>query len=439
MNWIDGVILAVGVVLALFGLWRGFLQSLVTLVLFGVSLAVSSRVGENVGDFFSRFTDSEDIQTIAGLGIIFLGFILVIVVVSLVLTKLRSFWQYTLAFKLNRLAGAVLMVGAGIVAVVGLLSAIQHFPISNLERDIDDSTLGSFVADTVDEAARIIRIIPSGWVEISDNRNRDALAAPPLLFQPPPSPLELRHLAEYYAPVVFMDTANPTPKADYLTGWDYDSDLDPLNNWNNLNRGDVDFRGKVYYWVVETERHWFIGYGFFHPRDWGESEVIQCTADRESTRLGCHENDLEGALITVQRSSDGGYGDFLTMETVSHSDILSFKDYDRSPSSRISGHFPLCNSRVCNVEFLAGTSHPFVYIEAKTHAVSGAIRGAPRWEENFPGGDGVLYFPTGFGQVPVSGDDRRGTYELVDISTLWELRNDDSIFTKETEGVGGKF
>ena len=160
-------------------------------------------------------------------------------------------------------------VGAGLVASVGLLTASQHIPINNLGQDIDDSILGSFVADTVDEAARAIRIIPAGWIETSDNRNQDALAAPPPLYRPPSSPSELRHLAEYYAPVVFMDTANPTPKADYLTGWDYDSDLDPLNNWNNLNRGDVDLRGKVYYWVVETQTHWFIGYGFFHPRDWG--------------------------------------------------------------------------------------------------------------------------------------------------------------------------
>lgn len=439
MNWIDGVILAVGILFAFFGYWRGFLQSLVLLVLFGASLAVSSRIGESVGDIFSPLTGNEDIQTLAGLGLIFLSFIIVIVALSLILTRRWSLWHHTLAFKFNRAGGAVLMVGAGLVTIVGLLTASQHIPINNLEQDIDDSILGSFVADKVDEVARLIRIIPAGWIEKSDNRNRDALAAPPPLYQPPSSPTELRHLAEYYAPVVFMDTSGPTPKADYLTGWDYDSDLDPLNNWNNLNREDVDLRGKVYYWVVETQSHWFIGYAFFHPRDWGETKVIQCTADRAVTQLGCHENDMEGALIAVQKSSISPYGDFLTMETVSHSDILSFKDYQRSPSSQISGHFPLCNSRVCDVEFLEGTSHPFVYIEAKTHAVSGAVRSGPRWEQNFPGGEGVLYFPTGFGQVPVSGDDRRGAYQLVDISTLWELRNDDSIFTTEIIGVGGQF
>lgn len=439
MNWIDGVILAVGILFALFGYWRGFLQSLILLVLFGASLAVSSRVGENVGDYFEPLTDSEDIQTLVGLGIIFLGFIIALFVFSLILTKWRTAWHHTVAFKLNRLAGSVLMIGAGLVAVMGLLTASQHIPIKNLEQDIDDSILGSFVADTVDEAARLIRIIPGAWAEISDNRNREALAAPPPLYQPPKTPTQLRHLAEYYAPVVFMDTASPTPRADYLAGWDYDSDLNPLNNWNNLNRRDVDLRGKVYYWVLETESHWFIGYGFFHPRDWGETGIIQCTADRAVTQLGCHENDMEGALIVVQKSSNSAYGDFLTMETIAHSDILSFKDYAQSPSSRISGNFPLCNSRICDVEFLDGTSHPFVYIEAKSHAVSGAVRGGPRWEQNFPGGTGVLYFPTGAGQVPFDSDDRRGAYELVDIANLWGLRNDHSIFSRETDGVGGQF
>ena len=191
--------------------------------------------------------------------------------------------------------------------------------------------------------------------------------------------------------------------------------------------------------MMETQNHWFIGYGFFHPRDWGETEFIQCTADQGVTQLGCHENDMEGALIAVKRSSGIPYGEFLSMETVSHSDILSFKDYERSPSSEITGHLPLCSSRDCDVEFLEGTSHPFVYIESKTHAVSGSISSGPRWEQNFPGGDGVLYFPTGSGQVPVSGDDRTSAYELVDISTLWGLRDEGSIFTDQGIGVGGRF
>ena len=393
MNWVDVGILAVWILFAYFGYRRGFLQSSLLLVIFGASLAVSSRVGETVGNIFSPLTDSEDIQTLTGLGLIFLSFILIVSVLSVILTRRRTFWHHTPAYKLNLMAGAVLMAGAGLVMIVGLLTASQHFPITNLEKDIDDSILASFLADKVDEAARLIRIIPAGWIETSDNRNREALADPPTLIGPPASPTELRHLAEHYAPVVFMDTAGPIPKADYLAGWDYDSDLNPLNNWNNLNRGDVDLRGKVYYWVLETESHWFIGYGFFHPRDWGETEIITCTTDQGVTQLGCHENDMEGALITVQKSSFKPYGDFLTMETVSHSDILSFRDYQISPSSQVSGNFPLCNSRVCDVEFLGGTGHPYLYIEAKAHAVSGAVRGGPRWEQNFPDGDEILYFP----------------------------------------------
>ena len=113
MNWIDGVIVAVGIAFALFGYWRGFIQSLVLLVLFGASVAVSSRVGETIGDIFSPLTDSEDIQTLVSLGLIFLGFITAIVLLSLILTRRWTLWHHTFAFKLNRLAGAVLMVGAG--------------------------------------------------------------------------------------------------------------------------------------------------------------------------------------------------------------------------------------------------------------------------------------------------------------------------------------
>ena len=129
MNWIDGVILALGILFALFGYWRGFFQSLILLVLFGVSLAVSSRTGETVGDIFSPLTKSEDVQTLAGLGVIFLGFIIVIFALSLILTRGWKLWRHSLAFKLNRLAGAALMIAAGLVTMVGLLTASQHFPM----------------------------------------------------------------------------------------------------------------------------------------------------------------------------------------------------------------------------------------------------------------------------------------------------------------------
>ena len=94
-------------------------------------------------------------------------------------------------------------------------------------------------------------------------------------------------LAQYWAPVVFQDTAEPIFKADYLAAWDYDGNQNPRNNWENLDDSDADLGAVVYYWVVDTENHWYVGYGFFHPRDWGESQagIIQCTQNEDPKKF----------------------------------------------------------------------------------------------------------------------------------------------------------
>lgn len=57
-------------------------------------------------------------------------------------------------------------------------------------------------------------------------------------------------------------------RADYITSFNFDGDWDPLNNWNNLPQFEL--KAYIYYWVVETTTHWFIGYANFHPRDWSD-------------------------------------------------------------------------------------------------------------------------------------------------------------------------
>ena len=104
------------------------------------------------------------------------------------------------------------------------------------------------------------------------------------------------------------------------------------------------------------------GIWFLPPKRLGVSlgtiEVAECTSDSQATQSICHENDMEGVLITIQKLTDRPYGAFLTMETISHSDILSFKDYDTSPSREVSGHFHLCSLLACDVQFLEGDWPP---------------------------------------------------------------------------------
>ncbi len=271
------------------------------------------------------------------------------------------------------------------------------------------------------------------------------------LFETPSQPREslqqrFEDLARHWAPVILQDTDPDVDpfggRSDFITAWDFD-DLNPRNNWENLEKvpGVFNLGGKVYYWVLESERHWYIGYGIFHPRDWGGEAFVACKDDGNALRV-CHENDMEGLLLTIRKSADP-YGSFLVMTTVAHAEFLTFKDYDASPSQNVDGLPIQCNLIDCDVEFFQGSTHPFIYVEDKSHIIDGA----ERWEdegllgeERFPGGDGVTYYPTGFAEVPIDGNDRFVGYELVDIGELWDYALDSSVFELSHDtGVGGPF
>jgi len=226
----------------------------------------------------------------------------------------------------------------------------------------------------------------------------------------PPVPPTYRALAEHWAPVIYQDTDNTCAIADYITRFDFDTvdpnepDFDGTNNWENLSNDCQTAKfnpdAYVYYWVVETPTNWFIGYALFHPRDWTEL----------CSDLFCHENDMEGILLTVAR--DGSkFGQFLLMNTRVHYWFNSYQDKNALPSSDVTGAFNCdkydadsdqCIEGYDDVQFEA--DHPLIYVEAKGHP----IRGAKRWEtDGFPGGDGVKYIYTGTPEMPNSGNETR--------------------------------
>jgi hypothetical protein len=211
-------------------------------------------------------------------------------------------------------------------------------------------------------------------------------------------------LAAYWAPIWYQDTDDTDPDADYITNFDFDSDWDGANNWEN--QPTYPLPGYVYYWIMETDTHWFIGYADFHPRDWTDFPLFDTQ----------HENDMEGCLLVIEKNGLT-HGQFLLMVTVAHSDFHSYKDYDTLPSASVSdGHETIDG----DVQF--DGHHPYVYVEAEGHGVYGD----KRWEENdFPGGDGVIYRYAGVAEEPESGNDRNVTYALRHIDELWDLRNPD--------------
>jgi hypothetical protein len=218
-----------------------------------------------------------------------------------------------------------------------------------------------------------------------------------------PSPAELaRELAHHHAPIHYQDTDDTLAEADYLTRFDYDGDWDALNNWENLDTGDLS--GAVYYSVVESCTHWFIVYGFFHPRDWTD------TIEQE------HENDMEG-LLAVVRKDGGKFGALEGMVTVFHNDFYSFTPSD-SPftdgAQDIDGEIPW--------ESIWFTPHPLTSAEAEGHGLkiwplAGHFQGAD--DE-----DGVIYLPSEQdAEPPRHGNDRAVNYQLISFFApggLWD-------------------
>ena len=127
------------------------------------------------------------------------------------------------------------------------------------------------------------------------------------------TPVSHLDLAKRYAPIFFQDInqgdgANGV--SDFPMRFNYDTDWIGDNNWENFsnvkswekngqigpggaNSGGYDLRAHVYYSVVETEKNWFITYAVFHPRDWSNAALL--------FGLDEHENDLEGALVVVEK------------------------------------------------------------------------------------------------------------------------------------------
>ena len=230
-------------------------------------------------------------------------------------------------------------------------------------------------------------------------------------------------LVAFWAPQIYQDTDDSYYKGDYLTSFDYDGDYNGKNNWENLDNYAT-VPAYVYYTVSETLTHYFIGYYFFHPRDWHE----WLTADE-------HENDLEGAILAVKKSTaNGGKGELVAMETQAHGQF-----YQYSGVSGVSNGSDTVDGSVA----LDGT-RPKVFLEAKGHGVYNCDSRC----SSAPGGDGIVYSYGAQADAPAGGSGNWNSvinYDLIAMDSdgsangrqgLWYRRND--ICDTCTYGAWGK-
>ncbi|MQG11389.1 MAG: CvpA family protein [SAR202 cluster bacterium] len=161
MNWVDIVILVVWGVTALWGYSAGILLILVPFVSLIVGLALSSRIGDSVGELFRVVTDNENAQTVAGFLLVF-G-VLFIAGGILSFMARRSLGIIPLFGFANSLAGMAVGLLIGFVLLSGVLTNVQRFPVRDYDETIDESALGAFLADNFDVVIRGVKLIPGDW------------------------------------------------------------------------------------------------------------------------------------------------------------------------------------------------------------------------------------------------------------------------------------
>ena len=161
MNWVDIAILVVWAGTASWGASMGLLQMGVHLLVVAVGLAISSRIAPTVGDLFSVVTDNENAQSAAGFIAVFLILFIAGGVASFWLRMVLGIIPFFGSF--NKLGGLIVGILVGFLLLSGILTGIQKFPIKDAQQTIDDSKLGSVLADNFDVITRGIGLIPGNW------------------------------------------------------------------------------------------------------------------------------------------------------------------------------------------------------------------------------------------------------------------------------------
>ena len=157
MNWLDIAILAMVGSIALAGLGMGGIHIGVTGAGVLAGIALSSRLQDQVRPLFSQFTENDNAAELGAFIAIFIAVLIASVVVGFmacsILKSLMLGWM-------DKLLG--LGVGIAVSFAIGsaVLSTVQGYPVMGLEDTIDESTLGTFLADNFDVVLRTLRFVP---------------------------------------------------------------------------------------------------------------------------------------------------------------------------------------------------------------------------------------------------------------------------------------
>jgi hypothetical protein len=184
---------------------------------------------------------------------------------------------------------------------------------------------------------------------------------------------EFRHdIVRRWAPIHYQDVHKSRFREDYISKIDFDGNWKTIGNWDTME--NFPLPPAVYFSLVETHTHWFIIYGFYHPRDWSDIPF-----DDQ------HENDFEGYLAIIQKPNGilkkyYPYGIHVGMISVAHWDFYS-------NSNVLSGNRESIDGKIFYTNW-SGMCCPSSFQESKGH-------GCYAWAgEEFFSEAGVRYYPS---------------------------------------------
>lgn len=225
-------------------------------------------------------------------------------------------------------------------------------------------------------------------------------------------------LAHHYAPIHLQNVCvkgknSLGGKSDYLTAANFDGDWDATNNWENLETYAI--KPVVYYSIVENTTHYFIIYAYFHPRDWTRMPF---------TKIGQHENDLEGAVMFIEKDQSS-YGKLTQVVTVFHHQLVTYAIAGNKSKIKL---IPENEYRLVTAQ------------QSKGHGCK--IAADLKNKRNL-----VVYYPPNFeaifNEINYQNAQNFSCYELVNIfapSELWEQQTNELFFEKDQtiKGTNGK-
>ena len=228
----------------------------------------------------------------------------------------------------------------------------------------------------------------------------------------------MEEIAEYYAPIWYQDVYNTDADADYITNFDFDQNWIGYDNWEHQN--DTDYhplKPYIYYSVVETIDHWYIGYYDFHPRDWF---------------LLPHENDMEGCLAIILKNGST-YGQAQAVITQAHTQFYQYI-YPTDAGNKLTDDQADIDD-TCHVteNGANGGYRAHIFVQSRGHGVHAAPHSSifysiDWWDDiGFPSGDGVIYNYNP-NNISTAITDSTANYSLVDVSTIYDRVDNEEMY-----------